>query len=262
MINLTVNGRTLEASVPPDEPLLWVLRDDLGLTGTKPGCGVGACGLCTVLIDGRPAHSCRTPARDTAGRSIRTVEGLAARDAEGREVLHPVQQAFLELQVPQCGWCTPGQLVTAASFLDEHPDPSDADPLDFRLAHLDTGNVGRRLRLVLEAAAKRSGWEKPAPTGRARGVACCAYGDIAPDAGRDARRGRRLSRRRPPASRSERDPRRPCRRRGSRRRLRPDGAAPARAFPAIARMRPTTTNKDGGQLNTITRGLGTKHGAE
>ena len=126
-MRLTINGRALEASAPPDEPLLWVLRDDLGLTGTKPGCDAGLCGLCAVLIDGDPAQSCLVLAGDAVGRSVVTVEGLAGLDAGGREVLHPVQRAFLELQVPQCGWCTPGQLVTAAAFLERHPAPSDAE---------------------------------------------------------------------------------------------------------------------------------------
>jgi isoquinoline 1-oxidoreductase alpha subunit len=158
-MRLTINGRALEASVPPNEALLWVLRDDLGLTGTKPGCGSGVCGLCTVLVDGRPVHSCRTLVRDVAGQEIRTVEGLAGSDADGREALHPVQRAFLELQVPQCGWCTPGQLVTAAAFLDEHPDPSDEEivsALDGVLCRCGSyprvvGAVRRALELQSEA---------------------------------------------------------------------------------------------------------------
>lgn len=124
-LDLLVNDRPYAVEIPEDERLLWVLRDDLGLTGTKPGCGEGLCGLCTVLIDGRPAHACRVLAKDAAGRSIRTVEGLAALDPAGREVLHPVQRAWLDLQVPQCGWCTPGQLMTAAALLAENPAPTD-----------------------------------------------------------------------------------------------------------------------------------------
>lgn len=127
-MRLTINEQAYDtAEEALAEPLLWVLRDDLGMTGTKPGCGVGVCGVCTVLVDGQPTRSCQTLAREVAGREIHTVEGLAGFDADGREALHPVQRAFLELQVPQCGWCTPGQLVTAAAFLDGHPNPSDAE---------------------------------------------------------------------------------------------------------------------------------------
>lgn len=125
MMEILVNGVTHAVDVPDDETLLSVLRDDLGLTGTKTGCGEGICGLCTILIDGRPTPACRLKTREAVGCSITTVEGLATRDSDGREVLHPVQRAWLELQVAQCGWCTPGQLMTVAALLDILPHPSN-----------------------------------------------------------------------------------------------------------------------------------------
>jgi isoquinoline 1-oxidoreductase alpha subunit len=119
-MKLTINGQEKEVGDNPAMPLLWALRDELGLTGTKYGCGVGLCGSCTVHIDGEAARSCVTLLSAVEGKEIRTIEGLAP--AEG--ALHPVQQAFIDEQTPQCGWCMSGQIMTAAAFLAANPAPS------------------------------------------------------------------------------------------------------------------------------------------
>jgi isoquinoline 1-oxidoreductase subunit alpha len=121
-MKLSVNRQTLEVSSDPDEPLLWVLRDELGFTGTKFGCGAGICGSCTVHLDGVAIRSCVTPLSAAQNKSIVTIEGLADGDT-----LHPVQQAFLDAQVPQCAWCMSGQMMTAAAFLESSPNPSSQD---------------------------------------------------------------------------------------------------------------------------------------
>ena len=121
-MKLTVNEKTLEVASPADEMLLWVLRDELGLTGTKFGCGAGICGSCTVHIDGVATRSCVIPASVAVGKKITTIEGLAKGDK-----LHPVQQAFIEGQVPQCAWCMSGQMMTAAAFITQTPNPSEVD---------------------------------------------------------------------------------------------------------------------------------------
>jgi isoquinoline 1-oxidoreductase alpha subunit len=107
--------------VDPDTPLLWVLRDDLGLTGTKYGCGIGLCGACTVYLDGRISRSCRLPVSAVKDAQVTTIEGLSA------DASHPVQQAWIELGVPQCGYCQSGQVMAAAAFLEQFPDPSEED---------------------------------------------------------------------------------------------------------------------------------------
>lgn len=108
-------------------PLLWVLRDELNLTGTKYGCGIGICGSCTVHIDGKAVRSCLTSLASVEGKQITTIEGLAERFSPEGGLLHPVQQAFVDEQVPQCGWCIPGQIMTAVSFLEENPEPTEED---------------------------------------------------------------------------------------------------------------------------------------
>jgi len=120
-IDLTVNGKPRQVDVDPNTPLLWVLRDALGLTGTKFGCGAGGCGACTVLIDGAARRSCMTPVTDVAGQSITTIEGLSP------DATHALQKAWLAEQVPQCGYCQPAQILTAKALLDETPDPSDTE---------------------------------------------------------------------------------------------------------------------------------------
>lgn len=118
---LSVNGRSLSADVTSDTPLLWVLRDSLGLVGTKYGCGIGECGACTVHLDGKPVRACQLPVSELGKAQITTIEGL---DSAGK---HPLQQAWTELDVPQCGYCQAGQIMTAASLLKRNPRPSDAD---------------------------------------------------------------------------------------------------------------------------------------
>lgn len=153
MIKLTINGQAQEVDVAPDTPLLWVLRDTLGLTGTKYGCGVAQCGACTVHIDGAAARSCVTTVESVAGKTITTIEGLA------KDRSHPVQQAWIEIDVPQCGYCQSGQIMSAAALLSKNPKPSDAD-IDAAMA----GNICRcgtypRIRKAIHRAAKLTGKE-------------------------------------------------------------------------------------------------------
>jgi isoquinoline 1-oxidoreductase alpha subunit len=121
MITLQVNGKTHQIEVDPAMPLLWALRDLLGLTGTKYSCGISMCGACTVLVEGKPLRSCVTPVSAVSGKAITTIEGLS----EDRS--HPVQQAWLEEQVPQCGYCQSGQIMSAVALLNSKPQPTDAD---------------------------------------------------------------------------------------------------------------------------------------
>ena len=120
-IRFTLNGKAQSVDVAPEMPLLWVLRDTLGLTGTKFGCGMAICGACTVHIDGQPMRSCSTPASVIAGKKVTTIEGLSADGS------HPVQKAWIERDVPQCGYCQSGQIMTAAALLAKNSKPSDAD---------------------------------------------------------------------------------------------------------------------------------------
>ncbi|RBI85018.1 (2Fe-2S)-binding protein [Rhodosalinus halophilus] len=149
-MELRVNGQTYEVDVEEDMPLLWVLRDELGLTGTKYGCGIAQCGACTVHLDGMAVRSCQTWAADAAGAEITTIEGLGTPEAP-----HPVQAAWIETQVAQCGYCQPGQIMQAASFLRDVPEPSDQD-IDNAMG----GNLCRcatypRLRAAVRMAAAR-----------------------------------------------------------------------------------------------------------
>ncbi|MER3442741.1 MAG: (2Fe-2S)-binding protein [Meiothermus sp.] len=148
-MELNINGTDYTVSSDPDEMLLWVLRDELGLSGTKFGCGVAICGACTVHLDGVPARSCVTPVSAAAGKRITTVEGLA----EGGR-LHPVQQAFLELQVPQCGWCMSGQMMTAAAFLENNPDPGEAEVEAAMSANYCRCGCYARIRAAVRRAAE------------------------------------------------------------------------------------------------------------
>jgi aerobic-type carbon monoxide dehydrogenase small subunit (CoxS/CutS family) len=121
MVNLLINGKQQEVDVAADTPLLWVLRDHLGLTGTKYGCGIAACGACTVLVDGQPVRSCITSASSVSGKPITTIEGLSSQHA------HPVQQAWIAEDVPQCGYCQSGQILSAVALLSAKPKPTDQD---------------------------------------------------------------------------------------------------------------------------------------
>jgi isoquinoline 1-oxidoreductase subunit alpha len=121
MITLQINGKQHQLEADPAMPLLWALRDLLGLTGTKYSCGIAVCGACTVLVEGKPVRSCVTPVSAVSGKAITTIEGLSA------DRSHPVQQAWLEEQVPQCGYCQSGQIMSAVALLNSKPQPTDAD---------------------------------------------------------------------------------------------------------------------------------------
>ncbi len=151
-VRLNVNGQNrVVEDVDAQTPLLWVLRDSLGLVGTKYGCGVAQCGACTVHMNGNPVRSCQIPAAAASGASITTVEGLAKADG----TLHPVQQAWMEHDVPQCGYCQAGQMMSATALLAQNPNPSDAD-IDAAMA----GNICRcgtyhRIRKAIHSAAQK-----------------------------------------------------------------------------------------------------------
>ncbi len=126
VMKLNINGKEQEINAPDaaSRMLLWVLRDDLGMTGTKFGCGVGICGSCTVHVDGVATRACLTPLSTVEGKQIRTIEGLAEKQSDGTLKLHPVQEAWLQVQVPQCSWCQSGQMMTAAAFLAKTAKPN------------------------------------------------------------------------------------------------------------------------------------------
>jgi isoquinoline 1-oxidoreductase alpha subunit len=148
---LSVNGRSLPVEAEPDTPLLWVLRDNLNLVGTKFGCGVGQCGACTVHLDGAPARACLTPVSSVGSVAITTIEGLSP------DGTHPLQRAWMELDVPQCGYCQTGQLMSAAALLKFNPHPTDRD-IDGAMG----GNICRcatyiRIRAAIHRAADLAG---------------------------------------------------------------------------------------------------------
>ena len=149
MTTFDLNGRAVSARSPHDTPLLWVIRDEFGLTGTKFGCGIGMCGACTVHVEGRATRSCITAVSAVAGAKITTIEGL---DPNGR---HPLQTAWIDLQVPQCGYCQSGQIMQAASLLKDYPNPTDED-----INAVMAGNLCRcmtyvRIRSAIKLAASR-----------------------------------------------------------------------------------------------------------
>jgi len=146
MTTLTVNGKTHDLEVEGDTPLLWVIRDDMGLTGTKFGCGVGACGACTVLLDGVPTRSCMLPVSAVAGKSITTIEGLSA------DKSHPVQKAWIAESVPQCGYCQSGMILTAAALLQRKPHPTDTD-IDSAMTNICRCGTYDRVRKAIHRAA-------------------------------------------------------------------------------------------------------------
>ena len=149
-LQFTINGTPRKISVDGNRPLLWVLRADLGLTGTKYGCGEGLCGACTVLIDDEAVRSCHTPVRDIRGKRVVTIEGLAA----GGE-LHPVQKAFVAHDAFQCGYCTPGMILQAVAFLRQNPEPSTADIMDALEDNLCRCGAHKRIIQAIQAAASK-----------------------------------------------------------------------------------------------------------
>lgn len=150
MASFTLNGKAVTLQVDPDTPLLWVVREHLGLTGTKFGCGMALCGACTLHLNGTAIRSCQTPVAAAEGAQVTTIEGLGT-----PEHLHPVQQAWAEANVPQCGYCQSGQIMQAASLLAQNPNPSEAD-----IDNAMSGNICRcgtypRIRLAVQDAARR-----------------------------------------------------------------------------------------------------------
>ncbi len=148
MLQLTVNGRAVAIDVEPEMPLLWVLRDHLKLPGTKYGCGISLCGSCTVLIDGEPVRSCVLPVSDAVGRNVVTIEGLA------RDGLHRVQKAWIEHQVPQCGYCQTGMMMAAVALLAKHPQPTDAQ-IDAAMTNLCRCGTYARVRTAIHSLASQ-----------------------------------------------------------------------------------------------------------
>ena len=144
---LNVNGKQLSVDVEPDMPLLWVLRDELGLTGTKYGCGIAACGACTVLVDGQAVRSCVMPVSAMEGKKITTIEALS------KDGTHPVQKAWVNLQVPQCGFCQSGMIMAAAALLQDNRNPTDAD-IDAAITNICRCGTYVRVREAVHAAAK------------------------------------------------------------------------------------------------------------
>jgi isoquinoline 1-oxidoreductase subunit alpha len=146
MTTLTVNGEKYQFDVEPETPLLWVLRDEIGLTGTKYGCGIAQCGACTVHIDGRAMRSCSVPVGAIPGATITTIEGLSPDSS------HPVQQAWIAEDVPQCGYCQSGQIMALAAFLKTNPNPSDAE-IDANITNICRCGTYERLRRAVHRAA-------------------------------------------------------------------------------------------------------------
>ena len=147
MISIRVNGKQHEIDAEADTPLLWVLRDELNLTGTKFGCGIGLCGACTVLLDGAPMRTCVLTAAAAAGKSITTIEGLS------KDRSHPVQQAWIAESVPQCGYCQSGMILTAVALLEKTPHPSDAD-IDAAMTNICRCGTYNRIRKAIHRAAR------------------------------------------------------------------------------------------------------------
>jgi isoquinoline 1-oxidoreductase alpha subunit len=148
VIDFTLNGAPVSLDVEGAMPLLWAIREKTGLTGTKFGCGIGACGACTVHVDGSPVRSCSTPVEAVAGRSVTTIEGLAQGD-----VLHPVQRAWIEHQVPQCGYCQSGMIMAVAAFMERNPAPTDEE-LDAAVTNICRCGTYQRIREAVHSVAQ------------------------------------------------------------------------------------------------------------
>lgn len=156
MVSFRINSENVSFEGDPGTPLLWVIRDHLQLSGTKFGCGIGQCGACTVHVDGAAQRSCVIPVATIEGRNVTTIEGLAPSD----DNLHPVQQAWLEHDVPQCGYCQAGQIMAAADFLKRYPDPSDTD-IDTNITNICRCGTYVRIRKAIHRAAEIAAGEKP-----------------------------------------------------------------------------------------------------
>ena len=148
MIQLNINGRSYDVDVEPDTPLLWAIREQVGLTGTKYGCGVAQCGACTVHIDGAAVRSCAMPVSAAAGKKITTIEGIASGN-----VLHKVQKAWLDHEVPQCGYCQTGMIMAVVALLKDKPKPSNAD-IDAAITNICRCGTFQQVREAIHAAAK------------------------------------------------------------------------------------------------------------
>lgn len=149
-MKLSINGKPVEIKAEPNTPLLWVLRDELGMVGTKFGCGIAACGACTVLVDGEAIRSCVMPVSAIEGKAITTIEGLA------NETLHPLQRAWLQVQAPQCGYCQSGMLMASAALLQKNANPSDQD-IDDNITNICRCGTYPRVRAAIHLAAKNGG---------------------------------------------------------------------------------------------------------
>ena len=147
-IEFSVNGKPQKVDVDPNMPLLWVLRDTLGMTGTKFGCGMALCGACTVHVNGEPARSCSTAVSSVAGKKITTIEGISA------DRSHPVQRAWIEMEVPQCGYCQSGQIMSAVGLLAKHPQPTDAQIDEFMSGNICRCGTYQRIREAIHRAAQ------------------------------------------------------------------------------------------------------------
>ena len=152
MISLSINGNTVRLSATPDTPLLWVLRDELGLTGTKFGCGAALCGACVVHVDGKPMRACVTPIAAVAGKQVTTIEGIGA-----NRIGQAVQAAWVRHDVPQCGYCQSGQIMSAAALLAKNPKPSDADVDEAMRRNLCRCGTYNQIRAAIKDAAKALG---------------------------------------------------------------------------------------------------------
>lgn len=155
-MQLNINSATVEVAANPGDLLLWVLRDELGLIGTRFGCGAGICGACTVHVDGVATRSCITPLGAVEGKQVRTIEGLAAKGDDGTLVLHPLQQAFIAEQVPQCAWCMSGQIMTAAAFLAQNSTPSEDEIIEAMSNNYCRCGCYARIKRAVASAAQQA----------------------------------------------------------------------------------------------------------
>ena len=150
MVELRLNGKTHRFNIDPETPLLWAIREEAGLTGTKFGCGASLCGACTIHLNGEAVRSCVTPLSAADGQSLTTIEGLASAQGE----YHKLQQAWIDHQVPQCGYCQSGQIMSAAALLAENPDPSDDDIEAFMAGNICRCGMYKRIKAAIKSAAK------------------------------------------------------------------------------------------------------------